>query len=155
MRRSKLARAPRGKVETKSFDLEGGLNLVDPPMTIPPGMVLAATNYELLPRGGYARIEGFERSDGQNRPSEASYWILYFDQGDIASPVDDGLVVGGTSGALGKVGVVVLTGGSWVGGDAVGYIAIYTLTGLFIDDEPLAFSHADPNFSHGFSSGFS
>jgi hypothetical protein len=155
MRRSKLARGPRAVVKTQSFDLDGGLNLVDPPMTIPPGMLLAATNYELLPRGGYARIEGFERSDGQARPSDASYWILNFDAGDLVAPVDDGLVVGGTSGATGKVGVTVLTSGSWAGGDAAGYFALYTLTGLFVDDEPLGFTNATPGFDQGFSSGFS
>ena len=154
MRRSRLARSPRGAVETKSFDLEGGLNLVDTPMTIPPGMVLGATNYELLPRGGYRRVDGFERSDGQARPSEATYWILNFDAGDVATPVDDSLVEGQTSGAIGKVGAVVLESGTWAGGDAAGYVAIYTLSGIFQDDEALSFTGADPSFSTGFSSGF-
>ena len=58
MRRSYGSRSPNNKVETKSFELKGGLNLVDPPIEIPAGMVLAATNYELLPRGGYRRIDG-------------------------------------------------------------------------------------------------
>jgi hypothetical protein len=155
MRRSKLARSPKGKVETKSFDLKGGLNLVDTPMTIPPGMVLGATNYELRPRGGYQRVDGFERSDGQARPSEATYWILNFDAGDITEPVVDGLVEGQTSGAIGKVGIVVLESGTWAGSDAAGYIAIYTLSGLFEDDEALTFTGANPSFGSGFSSGFS
>jgi hypothetical protein len=154
MRRSRLARKPRGAVQTESFELKGGLNLVDAPMTIPPGMVLAATNYELLPRGGYHRVDGFERSDGQARPSEASYWVLPFDAGDIAEPVDNGLVAGNTSGATGKVGTLVLESGSWVGGDAAGYIALYTLSGIFIDNEILLFLGGDPAFNFGFSSGF-
>ena len=118
-------------------------------------MLLAATNYELLPRGGYRRIDGFERSDGQPRPSEASYWILNYDAGDIVTPATDSLVTGQTSGATGKVGAVVLTSGSWAGSDALGYVAIYTLSGTFVDDEPLSFTGADPAFSFGFSSGFS
>jgi len=155
MRRSMGSRPPNQKVETKSFELKGGLNLVDPPISIPDGMLLAATNYELLPRGGYRRIDGYERSDGQPKPSAATYWILNFDAGDIASPVDDSLVIGQTSGAIGKVGAVVLTSGSWAGSDALGYVAIYTLSGTFVNDEPLSFTAANPGFGSGFSSGFS
>jgi hypothetical protein len=155
MRRSMRSRKPNQKVDTDSFALDGGLNLVDPPLHMPDGMLLAATNYELLPRGGYRRIDGFERSDGQARPSDASYWILYFDTGDIVEPAVDALVYGATSGAIGKVGVVVKTSGTWAGGDAVGYLAIYTLSGIFVDDEVLNFTAANPAFNNGFSSGFS
>ena len=154
MRRSMRSRPANDKVETKSFELTGGLNLVDPPIEIPAGMLLAATNYELLPRGGYRRIDGFERSDGQSRPSSANYWILEFDTGTLAAPVDDSLVVGSTSGARGKVGVVVLESGSWAGGDAAGYVAIYAMSGVFLDDEILQFTGANPSFTQGFSSGF-
>jgi hypothetical protein len=155
MRRSVRSEKPNNKVQVDSFTLKGGLNLVDPPIEMPSGMLLAATNYELLPRGGYHRIDGFERSDGQPRPSDATYWILNYDTGDIATPVVDSLVIGQTSGAIGKVGIIVLTSGTWAGSDALGYVAIYSLSGIFEDDEPLSFSSADPAFSHGFSSGFS
>ena len=103
MRRSLRSRAPNNKVETASFELKGGLNLVDPPLEIPAGMLLAATNYELLPRGGYRRIDGFERSDGQPRPSDANYWILDFDAGGLGPElVTNGDFTGDASGwALG------------------------------------------------------
>ena len=155
MRRSKRARYPNNKVETDSFDLEGGLNLVDAAISIPDGMALAATNYELLSRKGYRRMDGYERYDGQPKPSAASYWILNFDAGDVVTPVADSLVVGATSGATAKVGTVVLESGTWAGSDAAGYLALYTLTGIFQDDEVLNFTGADPGFSDGFSSGFS
>jgi len=96
-----------------SFTLDGGLNLVDPPINMPNGMLIAATNYELLPRGGYRRIDGFERSDGQPRPSDANNWILYFDTGDVTEPEVDSICTGVTSGATGKVGVVVKPAGNW------------------------------------------
>lgn len=155
MRRSKRARPPNNKVQTDSFDLEGGLNLVDAPISIPNGMALAATNYELLSRKGYRRVDGFERYDGQPKPSDATYWILDFDAGDIVTPVVDSLVTGVTSGATAKVGVVVLESGTWAGSDAAGYLALYTLSGIFVNDEVLNFSGANPGFSDGFSSGFS
>jgi hypothetical protein len=155
MRRSMRSRQPNHKVDTDSFELDGGLNLVDPPLNMPDGMLLAATNYELLPRGGYRRIDGFERSDGQARPSDQTYWVMYFDTGDIAEPVVDGIVSGATSGATGKVGVVVVSSGNWNAGNAVGYVVIYTLTGVFVEGEVLSFTAANPAYSSGFSSGFS
>ena len=142
-------------METDSFELKGGLNLVDPPIAIPDGMLLAATNYELLPRGGYRRIDGFERSDGQPRPSEASYWILNFDTGWAVDLQWDSLVVGQTSGAVGKFRTHITTGGSYAGSTATGYFVLITLSGIFQDDEPLSVTNADPDFGIGFSSGFS
>ena len=155
MRRSMRSRKPDQKVDTASFELKGGLNLVDAPLQMPDGMLIAATNYELLPRGGYRRIDGFERSDGQAKPSDATYWVMYFATGDIAEPVVDGIVSGATSGATGKVGVVVKTSGNWNAGNAEGYVVIYTLTGVFESGEVLSFTAANPAYSSGFSSGFS
>ena len=53
MRRSNLARKPRGNIATKPFALKGGLNLVDSPLNIPNGMAIVADNYEVLTRDGY------------------------------------------------------------------------------------------------------
>ena len=100
MRRSNFARKPNGDVKTKYFKLRGGLNLVDSPIDIPPGQVLAAVNYELLSRDGYRRIDGIERSDGQLSPTAASYWILKYDFGDFAISEGD-LITGLSSGATG------------------------------------------------------
>ena len=102
MRNSNLARRPRGNVQTRSFTLEGGLNLVDAPITIPGGMCLASINYELLAREGYRRLDGYEAFDGQTSPSDAAYWVLDYDIWTAAF-VDDATVTGGTSGATGKV----------------------------------------------------
>lgn len=154
MSKSRRSRPPQNDVRTEYFPLTGGLNLVDAPLAIKPGMVLTAINYELQSRGGYRRIDGIERYDGQASPSAAQYWVLNFDTGDISTPVTDGFVTGVTSGATGKVERAVLTSGSWAGGDAVGYLVVLTLTGSFTDDEALTMTDAGDGFGSGFSNGF-
>lgn len=51
--------------------LRGGLNLVSPPIAIPPGQASAAINYE-PDVAGYTRVGGYERFDGRPRPSDSS-----------------------------------------------------------------------------------
>lgn len=50
-----------------SVILQGGLNLVTPQLAMPPGMAIAALNYEPEARG-YRRLGGYERFDGQPSP---------------------------------------------------------------------------------------
>ena len=137
MRRSTRARRPNNKVETKYFALKGGLNLVDAPITMPPGMILSGINYELLSRDGYRRVDGYERFDGQSSPSDASYWILNFDAGtDIISEGDQ--VDGLASGASGEALIdAVVTLGSYGGNDAAGYLVLTGITGNFQNNEAL------------------
>jgi hypothetical protein len=154
-RKSKLAKQARGDVVTKSFAIKGGLNLVDTPMVIPPGMLLDSTNYELLPRQGVRRVDGFERFDGQASPSEQSYWVMNFDNGDDTSnPPIDSIVEGGTSGARAKIALVTLLSGSWAGGTAAGEMILFTLFGVFQDNETLMFIRDTDGFNGGFSNGF-
>lgn len=54
----------------------GGLNLVDPPIMMKPGHLLGCKNYEPGVRGGYSRVEGYERFDGRASPTRADYWAL-------------------------------------------------------------------------------
>jgi hypothetical protein len=61
-----------------SFQLGGGLNLVDSSLLIKPGHLLAVDNYEMGVAGGYERLGGFERYDGQNAPSAESYYVVVF-----------------------------------------------------------------------------
>ena len=117
-------------------------------------MVLGAINYELDVRDGYRRIDGYERFDGQNSPSDASYWILYFDAGDIAEPEVGGTVEGATSGAKGEIGLVVEESGTWAGGDAAGYLVIFQISGTFQDNEAINFLGLGDGFSSAFSSAF-
>lgn len=52
-------------VETESFVLEGGLDLVTPYLQTPQGRARDAINLECLPKGGYARVAGYLAYDGQ------------------------------------------------------------------------------------------
>lgn len=143
-----------GRPQQKYFPLTGGLDQVTPPIKVEPGKLLSVSNYEQGILGGYTRIEGFERTDGQPLPSAMSYWILNFDTGGPTELVDDMRLVGRTSGATGVILDVSLTSGSWAGGDAAGFLVLYKVTGSFQDDEVIAVSGADDSFNVGFSGGF-
>lgn len=58
------------------FAFEGGLNLVDPPLTVAPGQLLGCKNYEPGVRGGYRRTDGYERFDGQSSPTDTPFVAL-------------------------------------------------------------------------------
>ena len=62
------------------FAFEGGLNLVDTPLKLRPGQLLATKNYEPGVRGGYRSLKGYERYDGHAEPSQANYWVLRYEQ---------------------------------------------------------------------------
>ena len=49
----------------------GGLDLATPPIAMPPGKAIAAINYE-PDVAGYTSFGGYERFDGQPRPSDAT-----------------------------------------------------------------------------------
>lgn len=125
----------------QTVQLVGGLDLVTPAIAVREGRCIAALNYESEARG-YRRVEGYERLDGQPKPSEASYWILNFDFGELEIAEDDTLT-GVTSGATAIVLATVVESGTWAGGDAAGYVAVYNLSGTFINDEQLQVSAAD------------
>lgn len=55
----------------KTTLLRGGLDLVSPPAAMPPGRVIAASNYEPEVRG-YRRMGGIERYDGRPEPSKGA-----------------------------------------------------------------------------------
>jgi hypothetical protein len=55
--------------QTKYYPLNGGENLSQPAIAIEPGELLSSSNYECVTTGGYRRIDGFERFDGQPSPS--------------------------------------------------------------------------------------
>ena len=167
MRKSKLSRAPNGDIKTKYFSLKGGLNLVDAPITMPPGMCLVTTNYELLQRDGYKRVGGFERHDGQESPTLATYWILNYNTNLGVTIPDDSQVLGATSGATGYVMTNVETDppllfiitdpetglplidpatGLQIIDPAIyryGYLVLSNVTGTFIDDEPIIISKTE------------
>ena len=81
--------------------LRGGLDLVTPPLSLKPGYVRDALNFEASVLGGYTRIAGYERVDGRPNPSDAIYLTLTANvTGTIAVGND---ITGATSGATGRV----------------------------------------------------
>jgi hypothetical protein len=56
--------------------LGGGLDQVTPTLSLPPGVVRRAANFECSITGGYTRIAGYERFDGRPNPSDANYNLL-------------------------------------------------------------------------------
>ncbi|MCA9340763.1 MAG: hypothetical protein KDA17_07650, partial [Candidatus Saccharibacteria bacterium] len=80
---------------------KGGIDIASTVAKVPPGSALDLVNFEPELEGGYRRINGYERVDGQSAPSDASYYTVgVADSSGIS--VNDTLT-GGTSGATSKV----------------------------------------------------
>lgn len=50
------------------FPMSGGLDVVTPYFNMPPGRMISCLNYEMLPKGGYRRISGYQLFDGSIAP---------------------------------------------------------------------------------------
>lgn len=139
-------RRPSSRVrDSDYFPFVGGLNTEDPPLQIKPGELLGCKNYEPGVRGGYRRVDGFERFDGRGAASDANYLLVPFDAGSPADyPSDGDTVTGGTSGATGTVKAVIQYdafnfgfGAGFGGPIDQGYLILIDYTGTFQDDEDL------------------
>ena len=89
------------KVDYELIRLVGGLDQITPTLSLPPGMVRRAANFECSLNGGYTRIGGYERFDGQPNPSDARYNILQLDA--VGAVVVGNAVIGSSTAATGKV----------------------------------------------------
>jgi len=104
-----MQQAQLPKVQYELITLGGGLDLVTPLLSLPPGVARTAVNFECSITGGYTRIAGYERFDGRPSPSDAIYSTLTAAiTGSIAA---GNTITGATSGAT---GVVFLVSGSTV-----------------------------------------
>lgn len=63
-------------IKVDYFQMEGGLNLDSPVLSIKPGNLIDCKNYEPMPMRGYRRMNGIERFDGRTSPSSGHYWIM-------------------------------------------------------------------------------
>lgn len=119
-----LARRPLPKVIPQQIILAGGLDVMTPPFQLKPGLCRAAQNFECSIYGGYRRIAGYERVDGQSKPSDATYTIL------AATSITGGAVGntlhGATSAATGTI--IALPGTSFV---------LTQVSGTFVSGENL------------------
>lgn len=93
-------RQPNVPVQTEQSAMAGGLDVISPPGLARSGTCRFAQNYELEFGGGYRRMGGIERYDGQPSPSAAAYVVLYAEDGFSLVP-PGALLVGATSGAEG------------------------------------------------------
>lgn len=129
-------------VQTDTFMLGGGLNLVAPYLGLRPGQAVAGLNFEPGLNGGYRRIAGFERFDGRARPHQQTYTALELSD---ASGVSAGQTLTGiTSGASATVvgvdqasAVVAVAGivGTFIEGESLGGITLVRVMGLNLGPE--------------------
>jgi hypothetical protein len=107
------------------FLLGGGLDLLTPAITMEPGKVSSSQNYEPQIGGGYRRIDGFERFDGQDSPSDMAYWLAAV---TLTLPVAvDDTITGLTSAATGIVIAQI-----------PGYLVLGAVTGTFTNNESIS-----------------
>uniref|UniRef100_A0A6H1ZY33 Uncharacterized protein n=1 Tax=viral metagenome TaxID=1070528 RepID=A0A6H1ZY33_9ZZZZ len=127
---------PKPERKVEYVPLDGGEDQITPTLSVNPGRAILAQNYELDLYGRYRLISGYEAYDGRPKPSEASYWILGFDTGTSEIAVAD--TVTGAAGATGEALVIEVESGSWAGGDAAGYLVLFNVVGVYVDDEILS-----------------
>lgn len=136
---------------SKYFRLGGGLDLVTPAIDKDPGTIIAGVNHEPRPEG-YRRIQGYERLDGRQEASAASYWVLNFDAGTVAVAEGD-TVTGLNSDATGVALIAgVLSSGTYGAGTAAGYLVLTNVDGTFENDEPLQVSGSTVCVANGTTS---
>lgn len=111
-------------VDMNYFPLGGGMDLLTPAISIPPGKVIDSQNYEPEIGGGYRRIDGFERYDGRTSPSSKSYWKAAVNLSGVV--IVGNTLTGVTSAATAKV-LAVLTG----------YLILGDVTGTFTSGESI------------------
>lgn len=63
--------------------LDGGVDLAHSPTATPAGKLRECFNYEVGWSRGYARVDGFERFDGQVSPSSTTVWVVELDGDEI------------------------------------------------------------------------
>ena len=164
---------PPSSLQSNYFPFEGGLNIVDPALSLNPGELVASKNFEIDIRGRYRRMDGYERFDGQTLPSEITYYRIPFTIGtardsvfdsafstafDMQIPSKGDLVKGETSGAIGsilQVSIEDVTGdeeaGSFSNSDAEGYVYFTVVSGTLEDGETMFFLNKDSAFGSAFN----
>lgn len=96
-------------VKYNLIQLQGGLDLVTPTLSLPPGVARESVNFEVAITGGYSRIPGYERYDGRPNPSDANYNLI-----TVASA--SGLAVGNSIANLSSsaTGVIIAISGTTI-----------------------------------------
>jgi hypothetical protein len=114
-------RSRRNPTRTQYFPLEGGLDIVTPALSIPPGRAIGMVNFEPWYQGGYRRIPGYERFDGRPKPSDATFFG--FDVDDVSGLTLRDVITGDGSGTTGILIGIWDDDGTY-GDDAIGVTKI-------------------------------
>jgi len=160
-------------LKSSYFPFEGGVNLVEPALSMRAGELVAADNFEVDVRGRYRRLDGYERFDGQTLPSDITVYRVPFTVGtardsvftsafsvdfDMQIPAIGDLIKGYTSGAVGtilSVSVEDITGddaaGTFSTSDAEGYVFFGARSGSIQDGETLLFLNKNSAFGSAFN----
>jgi hypothetical protein len=123
------------------FKLQGGLDLITPTLSLPPGVAREAQNFEVSTTGGYSRIAGYERFDGRTSPDTALYTI-------VSLSAVAGVSVGNTiqnSGATVTGVVIAVVGNNVLYTKAVGTFSIGTT--VYVGATPIGTVQTTTNFS--------
>lgn len=124
-------------VATDYYPFKGGLDLMDPPMSVPPGALVGCQNFEPAIRGGYRRVDGYERFDGHSSPSDATFVTLKLNTVAgiaVSSTATQGAVSGKVAyvdAANLAVVVVGVTGGAYVFGNVTIGANTFSITDTF------------------------
>ena len=115
------------------YPLGGGLDLLTPAISMPPGKVISCQNYEPQIGGGYRRVAGYQRFSGKTGPSASDYYLMGITlTGSIANGVTvTGLTSAATGVSLGIYGTNLILGrvtGTFVTGEALQVAAVTQAT---------------------------
>jgi len=160
-------------LKSEYFPFTGGVNLVEPALSLRAGELVSSNNFEVDIRGRYRRLDGYERFDGQTLPSQITYYRIPFTVGtardsvfnsafstafDMQIPSTGDLIKGATSGAIGsvlQVSIEDVTGdssaGSFSNSNAEGYVYFTVVSGTFQDGETMYFLNKDSAFGSAFN----
>jgi hypothetical protein len=161
----------RSTTTSRYFPFSGGLNIIDPVLSLQPGECMAANNFEVDIRGRYHRLDGYERDDGTGLPSAITYYRIPYTIGsakdsvfnsaysiafDLQIPRVGDTIKGETSGAIGQILVVtveqiVTDAGAFIDNDAEGYIYFTVTSGTLQDGETIYFLNKDSAFGSAYN----
>lgn len=113
--------------QSQYVSLGGGLDTESPVLSVPPGWLREAWNFEQDIDGGYSRIAGYDRFDGSPLPSDATYTTLSVSITGAVAPGDS--ISGSVSLATGEVLAV-----------RDDEIDVYVLSGVFSSADTLIVS---------------
>jgi hypothetical protein len=83
-----------------TMPMQGSLDIVSPVLDRAPGTASVAINFEPDLNGGFRRVDGYERFDGQAAPSAATWWAVELSDASDREPGETLTATGGASGVI-------------------------------------------------------